>query len=82
MVIVSLVVGSLLGAVAGFVGGVIDEVIMRVADVTLAFPSIVLALAICVPRAEFEQRDFGGVHRAVAGVRAADAITSDGDPVE
>ncbi len=46
VVIVSLVVGSLLGAVAGFVGGVIDEVIMRVADVTLAFPSIVLALAI------------------------------------
>ncbi|MBI1278997.1 MAG: ABC transporter permease subunit [Anaerolineaceae bacterium] len=46
VVFVSLVMGSLLGAVAGFVGGFIDEAIMRIADVTLAFPSIVLALAI------------------------------------
>lgn len=46
VVLVSLVMGSLLGAAAGFVGGFIDEVIMRIADVTLAFPSVVLALAI------------------------------------
>ena len=46
VVMVSSVMGSMLGAIAGFVGGVIDEVIMRIADVTLAFPSIVLALAI------------------------------------
>ena len=46
VVLISLVTGSLLGAVAGFVGGLVDDVIMRVADVTLAFPSIVLALAI------------------------------------
>jgi peptide/nickel transport system permease protein len=42
----SAVLGSLLGAVAGFAGGKIDEVIMRVVDVVLAFPSIVLAMAI------------------------------------
>lgn len=46
VVIVSVTVGSLLGALAGFGGGVVEEAIMRVADVTLAFPSIVLALAI------------------------------------
>ncbi len=46
VVAVSLVMGSLLGAAAGFAGGFIDEVIMRLADVTLAFPSVVLALAI------------------------------------
>lgn len=46
VVIVSLVVGSLLGALGGYFGGVVDTLIMRVADVTLAFPSIVLALAI------------------------------------
>jgi len=46
VVIVSVVAGSLLGAVAGFMGGMIEGAIMRVADVTLAFPSIVLALAI------------------------------------
>src|SRR3982751_409667 len=46
VVAVSLVGGSLLGAVAGFFGGALDDLIMRVADVTLAFPAIVLALAI------------------------------------
>lgn len=46
VVIISLLVGSLLGAVAGFFGGSVDEIIMRVADVTLSFPAIVLALAI------------------------------------
>jgi peptide/nickel transport system permease protein len=42
----ALLVGSLLGAVAGSSGGLVDLMIMRVADVTMAFPSIVLALAI------------------------------------
>ena len=46
VVTVSLVCGSLLGALAGFFGGVLDDLIMRVADVTLGFPAIVLALAI------------------------------------
>ncbi len=46
VVVISLVGGSLLGALAGFFGGVLDDLIMRVADVTLAFPAIVLALAI------------------------------------
>lgn len=46
VVVVSMVGGSLLGAVAGFFGGAIDETIMRIADVTLAFPAVVLALAI------------------------------------
>ncbi len=43
---ISIVVGSLVGAVAGYLGGVFDLVAMRLADITLAFPSIVLALAI------------------------------------
>lgn len=46
VVLVSLIGGSLLGALAGFFGGAVDEVIMRLADVTLAFPAVVLALAI------------------------------------
>ncbi|MBK8026310.1 MAG: ABC transporter permease [Chloroflexi bacterium] len=46
VVAVSLIVGVLLGAVAGFFGGAAEAVIMRLADVTLAFPSVVLALAI------------------------------------
>ncbi len=42
----SMLVGALIGALAGYLGGVFDLLIMRVADITLAFPSIVLALAI------------------------------------
>lgn len=43
---VALLVGSLLGAVAGYLGGLLDLLIMRFADITMAFPSIVLAMAI------------------------------------
>ncbi|MCL6517799.1 nickel transporter permease [Alicyclobacillus sp.] len=45
-VIASLVVGALLGLVAGFFGGWADVLISRVFDVMLAFPSILLAIAI------------------------------------
>ncbi len=37
-------IGSLLGVIAGYFGGVVDNVIMRVTDVMLAFPDILLAL--------------------------------------
>jgi peptide/nickel transport system permease protein len=38
-------IGLVLGTVSGFVGGVVDAVLMRITDVFLAFPSLVLALA-------------------------------------
>jgi peptide/nickel transport system permease protein len=41
---VAAVVGSLIGVVAGYRGGVVDEAIMRVTDIVLAFPGFVLAL--------------------------------------
>ena len=40
--------GILTGTVAGFAGGVVGEVIMRVTDIFLAFPALVLALAIAI----------------------------------
>ncbi len=43
---ISFIVGSVLGAVAGYWGGWIDNVIMRVMDVVLGFPSLLLAIAI------------------------------------
>ncbi|GAA2748442.1 ABC transporter permease [Amnibacterium kyonggiense] len=42
----SLVVGSVLGAVAGYLGGAVDEVIMRIADLVFAFPTIILAMVV------------------------------------
>lgn len=42
---ISCVIGIPLGIAAGYFGGVIDEVIMRVTDVFLAFPALLLALA-------------------------------------
>jgi peptide/nickel transport system permease protein len=36
--------GTLLGALAGYVGGVLDEAVLRITDIFLAFPSLVLAL--------------------------------------
>ena len=45
-VLLSLVVGVGLGLLSGFVGGNIDALIMRVCDVMLSFPSILIALLI------------------------------------
>ena len=44
--VVGLVVGGTLGALSGYVGGAVDTVIMRVLDVLIAFPSLVLTLAV------------------------------------
>ena len=46
VVTVSAVVGTVLGAVAGYVGGWTDDVISRVVDVLLAFPGLLLAIAL------------------------------------
>ena len=42
----AILVGATLGAIAGYTGGITDTVIMRIMDIMLAFPSILLALAI------------------------------------
>jgi peptide/nickel transport system permease protein len=39
-------IGVTLGAIAGYFGGIWDEIIMRIVDIVLAFPGIILALAI------------------------------------
>jgi peptide/nickel transport system permease protein len=44
--VLGLVVGGTLGALSGYAGGAVDTVIMRVLDVLIAFPSLVLTLAV------------------------------------
>jgi peptide/nickel transport system permease protein len=43
---VSASVGTALGAIAGYFGGVVDEALSRVMDVLLAFPGLLLAIAL------------------------------------
>jgi peptide/nickel transport system permease protein len=61
-VILAMVLGVSLGLVAGYVGGVTDSVIMRIADVQLTFPAILIALLI------------DGVARSLVGPRAYDDV--------
>ncbi len=42
----ALLIGVPLGAIAGGLGGVVDEIIMRITDVFLSFPPLLLAIAI------------------------------------
>jgi len=61
-VLLAMVIGITLGLVAGYAGGRIDSIIMRVADVQLTFPAILIALLI------------DGVARAMAGPRSYESI--------
>ena len=42
---IALVIGLSMGLVAGYYGGWIDELVMRLADITLAFPTLLLLIA-------------------------------------
>lgn len=42
----AIIIGTILGALSGFFGGWVDNIIMRTMDVLLAFPSLLLAIAI------------------------------------
>ena len=44
--LMSMILGAALGLISGFAGGIADEIIMRIADVMLAFPSTLLAMLI------------------------------------
>ncbi len=46
VVSVSSIIGTLLGALAGYFGGLLDDVISRVIDTLLAFPGLLLAIAL------------------------------------
>jgi ABC-type dipeptide/oligopeptide/nickel transport system permease subunit len=45
-VTLAIVVGTIVGLVAGFVGGWTDNIMMRIMDVMLAFPALILAIAV------------------------------------
>ncbi|MFO1086126.1 MAG: ABC transporter permease [Reyranellaceae bacterium] len=61
-VVVAMAIGITLGLVSGYFGGTVDAVIMRIADVQLTFPAILVALLI------------DGVVRTVISVQRHDEI--------
>jgi len=46
VVAVSLLMGLLVGVLAGFYGGILDEILMRFTDIIIAFPGLILAMAL------------------------------------
>lgn len=46
LVIITLLIGTVLGVLSGYFGGAVDMAIMRIADVLLAFPQMVFAIAV------------------------------------
>lgn len=87
-VLIALVVGVALGAAGGYLGGWLDEVVMRFMDVLLAFPGILLALAIVavlgpdlhnliIAIAVYSVPQFARITRgAVIGVKQNDYVTA------
>lgn len=59
-VTVGLALGTVLGLIAGAVGGVVDDVLMRVVDVLLAIPGLLLSLSVII------LLGFGTVNAALA----------------
>ena len=46
IVILTATIGSIIGIIAGYFGGKIELILMRLADIMLSFPGIILAIAI------------------------------------
>ncbi len=46
LVAIIVVLGTILGIVAGYFGGIVDAVIMRISDMMVSFPGMVLAIAV------------------------------------
>lgn len=44
--VIALIFGTILGALAGYYSGVVDNIIMRIVDIFLSIPSLILAIAI------------------------------------
>ena len=59
-VLIALVAGSLIGLISGYIGGIVDVVIMRIIDVFLAIPGLLLSMTVVTALG------FGTVNVAIA----------------
>lgn len=46
LVAAAMVIGTVIGAISGYIGGWLDELLMRVTDLFMAFPTVILAMVI------------------------------------
>jgi peptide/nickel transport system permease protein len=46
VVLIDSIIGTIIGALAGYVGGIWDEILMRLTELFMAFPTIILAMAV------------------------------------
>ena len=46
VIIIAAIIGLVIGTISGYIGGIVDTIIMRLVDMILAFPSLILAMAI------------------------------------
>nr|WP_197023474.1 ABC transporter permease subunit [Heyndrickxia ginsengihumi] len=46
VIVIASLVGVVVGTVSGYVGRILDQIIMRIADMLLAFPNLILAMAL------------------------------------
>jgi len=64
----SLLIGLLIGSIAGFAGGLVDEALMRLVDVFLAFPFLVAVVVLTVVLSQFPFVNLFGLHITITGV--------------
>jgi len=48
VVAMDLLAGVIIGGISGYMGGKWDEILMRVTDIFLAFPGLILSMAVCI----------------------------------
>jgi peptide/nickel transport system permease protein len=65
VVAISLIIGLLTGCLAGYYGGAIDEVLMRFTDIVLAFPGLILAMALVIALPPVWSIDLGFIGLAI-----------------
>lgn len=46
IIFVAALIGIIIGSISGYIGGIVDTIIMRLVDMVLAFPSLILAMAL------------------------------------
>jgi peptide/nickel transport system permease protein len=64
--LISLTLGITIGSLSGYYGGVIDELIMRFTDIVLAFPGLILAMALVIALPRIWPLDIGFIFVLIA----------------